>query len=545
MVGGLLLKGAMALTTAGGAAFGAFLLTRAPFAPGSRPLAAFLGLVGLWSAGLVIQGVVGEALMAFAPLGAAVFVHFAARLTGQCGCRITWPYAVGATAAAAALANDPGTFLPWHGATVFRYEGPGLAAVGATVLLAAVGHWVLVVALKSSTGTRRRQITVVMIASTLGLASVSGLSFPLLGVAAYPWPLLLLPLYLVVLTYGVLRYELMAANQWARRALTGGLLIVLAGALTAIPTGIVAADSPWFASTLAVAVALILWGPMRHLVDRLVFPGGEVAPTELGAWRSALDEAPDEEAIDRTADELLRAKLRVPEADWAHAPPGPKRVIDLMEGMRADARRGLARRRMLAEKERLAELGSLAATVAHDLRNPMNIVAMAVAEADPAVRTEVKAQLARMDTLVRDLLDYAKPWAVAPADVNVAAAVAEVARGAPVETDIPADLTVRADPLRLYQALGNLLANARHAGGRVMVAAEKGTDTVRIHVCDNGLGIPDEIRGSLFQPFVSRGAGGTGLGLAIVAKVMAAHGGTVLLDERPGWKTCFTLRFPA
>jgi signal transduction histidine kinase len=68
---------------------------------------------------------------------------------------------------------------------------------------------------------------------------------------------------------------------------------------------------------------------------------------------------------------------------------------------------------------------------------------------------------------------------------------------------------------------------------------------VRLHVCDDGPGVPEEIRARLFEPFASRSPGGTGLGLAIVARIMAAHGGSVELTERPPWRTCFSLSFPA
>ncbi|HEY8880211.1 MAG TPA: sensor histidine kinase, partial [Roseateles sp.] len=95
------------------------------------------------------------------------------------------------------------------------------------------------------------------------------------------------------------------------------------------------------------------------------------------------------------------------------------------------------------------------------------------------------------------------------------------------------------------QALTNLIENARTASGSaVHVDAERDADGLRLHVCDNGPGVPDAIRERLFEPFASRSPGGTGLGLAIVARVMAAHGGTAALTERPGWRTCFTLSFP-
>lgn len=539
------LTGALAATAFGGTGLAAFLMTRTRSAPGAKPLAAFLVLVALWALGLAWQGPAGRALMALAPMGAASFVHFAANLSGRRGGAVIWPYALGGAAALAALANGSGVFLPWAGVGLFRYEGAGLLAVGVTIVLAGFGHGILVESWLRETGKRKRQIGVVIAASALGLASVTGLFFPVLGFEIYPWPLLLLPVYLAVLTYGILRYELMVANLWARRALTWGILAAGGLVLTAVPAGWLAADQPWVVSALAVAAALALWDPARRLVDRVVFPGGDVSAAELVAWRASLADVADEEEIARIARFLLLEKLRIDKVEVTDAPPGPRRVIETMAALQDEAVRDLARRRAFAERQRLAELGALAAIIAHDIRNPMNIIAMAMAEAEPTQRQEVKAQLARMDALVRDVLDYGKPWVVAPETIDVAAAVAEAAKGMTVTLDIPKGLTVNADRHRFGQALGNLLANANTIAGQVMVEAERAEGAVLIHVCDNGPGIPEDIRPSLFQPFVSRGSGGTGLGLSIVAKVMAAHGGSVSCGQRAGWNTCFTLRFPA
>jgi signal transduction histidine kinase len=87
------------------------------------------------------------------------------------------------------------------------------------------------------------------------------------------------------------------------------------------------------------------------------------------------------------------------------------------------------------------------------------------------------------------------------------------------------------------------LKYARPATTTALVSGASGS--MPIHVLDDGPGIPAEIRGRVFQPFVSRRVGGTGLGLAIVARIMEAHRGTVTLGERPGWTTCFTLTLPA
>ncbi|MCW2237663.1 sensor histidine kinase [Azospirillum canadense] len=552
MVASAALVTAMGLCALGGTGLAALLWRHGRALPGTRPLAAFLLLVGGWSVGLLIPGRFGAALMALAPLGGALFVHVAAALTGRAGRNIRWAYAVGAVAALIALLGGTGRFLPWPGAgTLFRYEGAGLVAGAATVALAAAGHAMLVAARSTADGVRRRQLTSVLLSSALGLLSVSGLAFPVFGIEAYPWPLLLLPVYLVVLAYAVLRYRLMAVNRWAVRAVCWGLLVALAALVSALSAGFAAerAGAPFLWTAAALLGGLGLAGPLRRLADRIVYPGGEVTADDLARWRRELQEAGDEAALAATAERLLGERLALADPtdldtfDLERAPPGPRRVAGVLAELVAQARDDLDRRRSFAERQRLAELGALAATVAHDLRNPMNIIAMAVADAAPDTRGEVRIQLARMDALVRDLLDYAKPWRVEATDVDLADTLSQL--GGEVATDISPDLSLRADAGRLRQALANLLDNARAAGGRVLLTAERRPDGVVVDVCDDGPGIPAEIRASLFQPFVSRSQGGTGLGLAIVAKVMAAHGGSVSLAQRPGWSTCVRLRFPS
>jgi signal transduction histidine kinase len=221
-----------------------------------------------------------------------------------------------------------------------------------------------------------------------------------------------------------------------------------------------------------------------------------------------------------------------------------------------------ARERERQLQARLAELGSLAATVAHDIRNPLNIIAMAVAGAPSETRREVADQVARIAHLTRDLLDYAKPWKLATTRLDLAAQVRAAALRLPdvsLGAGLDGELIVQADPRRVDQALTNLFENACSAvgapgegdgatggpaRGRVHIDAEQTGRALLLHVCDDGPGVPAEIRARLFEPFASRSPGGTGLGLAIVARIMSAHGGSVALTERPPWRTCFTLSFP-
>lgn len=536
------------LTALGGAALAALLLSRAAKMPGAQPLATFCLLVGCWSVGLLLPDRRGDLLMATAPLGAAAFLHFAAQLGQAQRKSIRMAYAAGGAAFLAATLLGAGHFPPVPDCTFVYAGGAGLAAVGATIALALWGEAVLARAWVSATGLRRRQLAFVALSSALGLLSLSGLAPSLVGMAPLPWTLLALPFYLVGLVYAVLRYELMDVNFWARRAVTAALLVGLAAIASTISAGWLAtragASFPWTVAALLVGLAMAR--PLRRLADRIVFPGGETTPSEVSCWRSAMAEAADEGDLDAVADRLLRERLGAGArfADVAQAPPGPRRIIATLADLKAEAAREIERRRAQAERKRLAELGMLAATVAHDLRNPMNIIAMAAAGAPSEVRADIKTQLARMNALVRDLLDYAKPWRMVAEEVELSSAFATASAAAPFETVLPDGLRVVADPARLTQALANLLDNAKAAGGKICVFAERADSAVLIHVCDDGPGVPPEIKDSLFQPFASRGIEGTGLGLAIVAKIMAAHGGEAKLGERPGWTTCFTLRFP-
>lgn len=86
---------------------------------------------------------------------------------------------------------------------------------------------------------------------------------------------------------------------------------------------------------------------------------------------------------------------------------------------------------LLQTQARLAELGQLAATVAHDVRNPLNIINMAAAASSPEIRQEIREQVERIARLSRDLLDYAKPWQVEPVALDLGEQVRAAARSCP------------------------------------------------------------------------------------------------------------------
>ncbi len=585
---------ALTLALFGSLALALVLWRWAERVPGMRQLTLFLAGVSVWIAGNELPEWFGPGaeraglcLLATAALTSSVFVHFAVTFTrAPAGPWVAVAYTLGAAATLLSMVFVSGRYEPFAG---LRYVAVPNAVGWVTSLvwaaLAGTGQLVLLRALLRWKGLARRQLGAVTVSSAWGLACMSGYGIVALDVPMAPWPLLGLPLYPVLLVYGILRYELLLANAWARRALGWTILVGVASLVVAavplLPFG--TALGTRFATAAEVGVAfLLLGGPARRLAERIVYPGGSVTPDDLAAWRANLAQAADPGDLASRAAFLLSRRLAIAvevsvgaavpataaplvacrktgsgwqsalASGWGAAPPGPRRVAEMLGVVLAEEADRLERAVSLAQRERdrqvearLAELGALAATVAHDVRNPLNIIGMAVATADAATRSEVGDQVRRIARLADDLLDYAKPWSVAAAPLDVAALARAVAARRPaVNVRLPETLQVVADAGRTEQALGNLIDNACAVASRVVIEADCRDGQVRLHVCDDGPGIPADLRARLFEPFVSRSPGGTGLGLAIVARIAAASGGAVALSERPGWSTCFTFSLP-
>lgn len=208
--------------------------------------------------------------------------------------------------------------------------------------------------------------------------------------------------------------------------------------------------------------------------------------------------------------------------------------------------------------ERLAELGAMAAGIAHEIKNPLGAIlgALDLVEGDPALQATPSAkwlrilrdEARRLDRVVTDALALgrAPQLELAPADpcAIVAAALLlaeERARKAGVIVAFaspalaPAVRLLDADQLR--HAVLNLVLNSisvQPTGGRVGVVVAEDDGRLAIHVRDDGPGIPAERRARLFEPFFTTRKSGSGLGLAVAQRAAVAHGGTLLLAEPDG-----------
>lgn len=205
--------------------------------------------------------------------------------------------------------------------------------------------------------------------------------------------------------------------------------------------------------------------------------------------------------------------------------------------------------------------------VSHELRTPLGnirgwLVATqdGVADLDPELVESLLEETLVLQHLVDDLQDLAAADAgelrLRPVTVDAGELLTQVASAATatVAVETSGDLRLSADPVRLRQAVGNLVTNAvRHtpSSGRITLSGRRDGDEVVLEVSDTGSGIAPEDLPYVFNRFWradrsrSRATGGRGLGLAIARQLVEAHGGTIAVTSTLGAGTTFRLRLPA
>jgi signal transduction histidine kinase len=221
----------------------------------------------------------------------------------------------------------------------------------------------------------------------------------------------------------------------------------------------------------------------------------------------------------------------------------------------------------LARRESLAAVGEFAASLSHEVRNPLTAMRIDLQrveekiDAESPLRPPLRRALRAVDRLqhtVSGALRIARSGQVArtpvdllvPLDAGLHASEPEMhAAGARVEVDTgDVPLVVLGDAAALEQLFLNLLLNAAQAfdapGGVVRVRAVVDTTHARIEVEDSGRGMSPETLAAAFEPFVTTRAQGTGLGLAIARRIAAAHGGELSLESVPGTGTTATVTIP-
>ena len=222
----------------------------------------------------------------------------------------------------------------------------------------------------------------------------------------------------------------------------------------------------------------------------------------------------------------------------------------------------------LVKAERLKAVSTLAAGLAHEIKNPLTAIKTFTAflpekGAEPEFQKKfariVSKEVERIDATVRQLLAFAKPTPPSLQPVRLGRLLEEtvellsnecVHRRITVERTYAREDTIQADPQQLRQVFLNLCLNGLEAmdgaGGTLTLRLEQPTaQRIRVAIGDSGRGIAPEHRERLFEPFFTTKPTGTGLGLAMVHRIVTEHGGTITVDSAVGQGTTVSLEFPA
>jgi signal transduction histidine kinase len=238
-----------------------------------------------------------------------------------------------------------------------------------------------------------------------------------------------------------------------------------------------------------------------------------------------------------------------------------KRETSLQRDVDSVSQAMLSQQMALARSDRLAALGEMAARVAHELRNPLSGVLVALSnlrrdidsdDQDERLRMAIN-ELQRIARSLSNLVDESRQEPEAPRRLRLSSLIEELARlvsyqlppTTELAVDVPADLGWTVPEVELRNAIMNLVLNASQAlgrrGGRISISARAEQEALYIEVCDDGPGFPEELLATGVHEYASWRPGGTGLGLATVRRFVRSHGGHLALVNRPEGGGCATI----
>lgn len=220
----------------------------------------------------------------------------------------------------------------------------------------------------------------------------------------------------------------------------------------------------------------------------------------------------------------------------------------------------------LARSQRLASIGSLAAGVAHEIRNPLSSIKGLATyfrdrhheiPEDQEVSAIMIQEVDRLNRVVSQLLEFAKPVAILKQPIAISEVISNTIKlidrhpkdqEIEIKTHISSDIPViSADKDKINQVFLNLLLNSVEAmtsGGNIDIKAFADQDHLVVQIADTGTGISETDITQIFNPYFTTKQTGTGLGLAIVHNILEAHDGDIRVENQTGRGTLVTIRLP-
>mgnify|MGYP001098705347 CR=1 FL=1 len=216
----------------------------------------------------------------------------------------------------------------------------------------------------------------------------------------------------------------------------------------------------------------------------------------------------------------------------------------------------------LVLKERLAALGEVSAGIAHEIRNPLGVIAgysklllKSLDERDIQKRELVMGILKEVDeinSVMEELLKFSRSEPINKRDLNLAELIKDIVEALEnkdrVIYQMDESLFIKADEELLKKALKNIIKNGLEAAEKVWIDISKerfeGQDGTVITIKDNGKGIPEEDQKKIFMPFYTTKERGTGIGLALAQKIVTAHEGKIAVQSRVGEGSIFKVFLP-
>ena len=273
---------------------------------------------------------------------------------------------------------------------------------------------------------------------------------------------------------------------------------------------------------------------------------------------------------------LASATTRIARGDWESKLPIDSmdevgqltESFNKMSGSLIEKRKELeATYKELSKQERMAEIGNFSMMIAHELKNPLGIIKGAIdiiakegvkAEVSRTMMGYIQDEVKRLNRLVEDFLSFARPNPAHKSFVDINHVVNKIVNLIPLPEFKEKEITltvqlaediaeVNVDEHQIYQAIVNIFNNAIQAipqEGEITVKTESRPNGILITIMDTGVGIGDEEKEKVFEPFFTKKQSGTGLGLAVVRKIIDNHKGEITITAREGGGTIFSVGLP-